>query len=350
MILRVLTTMIGRGDGSSVRRRRRRVVVSLGLGAVMLAGCLPGTTSSGAQPKGGAGVKARTTTTTASTAPPLTAAPPVSAAPPVTAAPTPTVPPTVLPVTTGTTVWHADADRDSDAGSRTLFWKKESSTTSRLGIVDDPTGQFGKVYRAYLTPNDITSDANRAEFSQALLGDGDTKLRLANDVTPRGSTQNIWFGWRSLFGSDLVIADGHSNDGNYMQLKGDSSCGGPAIGMTVKYGRLTLRSERYLTEYRNIAWNGPKMSTLLGSWHSFVLHVQFSKDASIGYLEVWLDGSRQTMSNGQTRIYFPTVCPDDTYVYPKLGVYGMDVAVGAGPVHWIESPRIGTSYESAAPR
>jgi hypothetical protein len=221
---------------------------------------------------------------------------------------------------------------------------------SRLSIVDDPTGRYGKVYRAYLTPTDITTGANRAEFAQALLGDGDTKLRLANDVTPRGSTQNIWFGWRSLFGPDVVIDDGNKNDGNYMQLKGDSSCGGPAIGMTIKYGRLTLRSERYLTEYGNAAWSGPKMSTLLGSWHSFVLHVQFSKDAATGYLEVWLDGVRQTMSNGQPRIYFPTVCPDDTYIYPKMGVYGMDEATGAGPVHWIESPRIGTGYEAVTPR
>jgi hypothetical protein len=268
-------------------------------------------------------------------------------------------PPTVVPTTeapdpapTADAMWHADADADADAGTTTRFWRKEvaSDDMSRLRVVDDPAGQFDEVYQAYLTPSEIDDGFKRAEFSQALLGDGSTKLRLGVEDTPEGSTENIWFGWRSLFGGDVAIDEDHSNDGNYMQLKGDSSCGGPAIGMTIKFGRLTLRSEQHLDEYDHAAWNGPRMSTLLGSWHTVVLHVQFSKDASVGYLEVWFDGRRQIMSNGENRIYFPTVCPDDTYVYPKLGVYGMDDAIGDGPAHWFESPRIGTSYEAVVPR
>ncbi len=249
-----------------------------------------------------------------------------------------------------TPMWHADADVDVDAGSGTRFWNKEANNLSRLSIVNDPKGLYGRAYRAYLTPTDIASGSNRAEFSQAFLGDGTTELRLANDVTPLGSTQNVWFGWRSLFGSSVVADASHSNDGNFMQLKGDSSCGGPAVGLTIKYGRLTLRSELYLTAYQNIAWNGPSMSTMVGSWHSFVIHVQFSKLASVGYLEVWLDGTRQMMTNGQMRIYFPTLCPNDTYIYPKLGVYGMNTTIGVGPEHWFESARIGTSYEAVVPR
>jgi hypothetical protein len=121
--------------------------------------------------------------------------------------------------------------------------------------------------------------------------------------------------------------------------------------MTIKYGRLTLRSERYLAEYDNIAWNGPEMSALLDDeWHDMVMHVYFSLDSTVGYLECWLDAVQQTMSNGQTRIHFPTICTaEDTYIYPKMGVYGMDEGIGAGPHHWVESPRIGLSYEAVAP-
>lgn len=249
-------------------------------------------------------------------------------------------------------MWHADADSDVDSGGNTRFWKKEvaSGDLSRLAIVDDPKGLYGKVYRAFLTPAEISAGSKRAEFSQALLGDGSTKLKLAVPSTPKGSTEEIWFGWRSLFGKDIVVSSSHSNDGNYMQLKGDSSCGGPAIGMTIKYGRLTLRSEQYLPQYNDIAWNGPALSTLLDAWHSFVLHVKFSKDASVGYLEVWLDGAPQTLINGQKRLYFQTVCTNDTYIYPKLGTYGMDSATGGGPYHWFESPRIGTTYDAVVPR
>lgn len=270
-----------------------------------------------------------TSTTTSTTAPPTTT----------------TTAPTITP--SGDALWHANADVDVDNGDHTRFWKKavDSGNMARLSIVDDPSGRFGKVYRANLSVAEIESGDNRAEFAQALLGDGDTKLPLG--VT---GTQNVWFGWRSRFGRDIVIDPSHDNDGNYMQLKGDSSCGGPAVGLTIKYGRLTLRSEQYLTATEGVAWNGPAMSSLLdGRWHDFTLHVQFAKD-STGYLEVWLDGVRQTMVNGGTRINFPTMCPNDSYVFPKLGVYGMDHAIGVGPVHWIESPRIGTSYQSVVPR
>ena len=248
-------------------------------------------------------------------------------------------------------LWHADADTDVDLGNATLYWQKEvaSGDETRLSIVEDPVGLYGKVYRAALSAGDIDAGDNRAEFAQALLGDGSTKLKLANDLTATGATREIWFGWRSLFGGDLAVSSRSSNDGNFMQLKGDSSCGGPAIGMTVKYGRLTLRSERYLTATDGIAWNGPPMSTMLdGNWHGFLLHVKFAKDDT-GYLEVTLDGVPQVMTNGANRIHFPTVCPGDSLVYPKLGVYGMDRGTGAGPVHWIESPRIGLTPASAVP-
>jgi hypothetical protein len=226
----------------------------------------------------------------------------------------------------------------------------DSGVMSRLSIVNDPKGIYGKVYKAALLASEINADDNRAEFSEALLGDGDTELELGIDSSAAGSTKEIYFGWKSLFGGDVSIDEDRSNDGNYMQLKGDSSCGGPAIGLTIKYGRITLRSEQFLTQYDGAAWTGPSFASLMnGQYHSFVLHVRFSKDPSQGFLEVWLDGARQTLSNGQNRIYFPTMCPNDTYVYPKLGVYGMDVGIGAGPSHWFESPRIGTTYESVRP-
>jgi hypothetical protein len=345
-------------DRSATRgRRRRRAVAGLLLVAVAAAGARPGPVAEALSkrlrddvssarpshvtprgPKSVASTSESTTTTTVAPTTTTTLAPTTT-----TVAPTTT---TVAPTATTTSpLWHADADRDVDRGDSTLFWKKESHDDSRLIMVDDPLGRFGKVYRANLTATDVNSGNNRSEFAQALLGDGSTKLKLANP-----GTTNIWFGWRSLFGRDVLVDPDHSNDGNYMQLKGDSSCGGPAIGMTVKEGRLTLRSELYLPGTDGVAWNGPAMSSVLDNrWHDFLLHVNFAKD-STGYLEVWLDGQAQVMTNGSTRISFPTVCPNDTYVYPKLGVYGMDEGIGAGPVHWIESPRIGTTAASAAPR
>ena len=248
--------------------------------------------------------------------------------------------------------WHADADRDVDLGDRTNFFGKHvaSERWDRLTIVDDPTGRFGRVYQAGLSPEDLEAGDDRAELVGARLGEGEAELLLGVDHTSQGSTRDVWIGWRSLFGRDVVVDEDHPNDGNYMQLKGDSDCGGPAIGLTIKSGRLTLRSERYLVATDGVAWKGPPMSELLdGSWHAFVLHVRFAKDG-VGGLEVFLDGRRQLMTNGRMWIRFPTMCPRDRYVRPKFGVYSMDDGFGTGPRHWIESPRIGDSYQAVAPR
>lgn len=249
-------------------------------------------------------------------------------------------------------LWHADADADADLGDGTRFFDKHvaSDAWDRLGIVVDPTGRFGRVYEAFLLPQDIDNGERRAELSHALLGDGETELRLADRHTAKGDTREVWMGWRSLFGPDVVFSRDHPNDGNYMQLKGDAACGGPVVGLTIKNGRLTLRSERYLESTDGVAWSGPPMEELLdGSWHSFVLRVRFAGDQS-GELEVIVDGRRQRMTNGRAQIRFPTMCPADTYVFPKFGVYSMDEAIGAGPHHWIESPRIGTTYLEVVPR
>jgi hypothetical protein len=250
----------------------------------------------------------------------------------------------------GKAMWHANADVDRDLGDQTLFMAKETESlpATRLSIVDDPLGSNGKVYRAHLTADDVDNGDNRAEWSEAFLGDGETERSLWGEDAP--GTTELWIGWRSLFGSDVLIDRGHDNDGNYMQMKGDSDCGGPAVGMTVKYGRLTIRSEQYLTATDGVAWNGPLMSTLLDDqWHDVLMHVNFAKDQT-GYVEIWLDGVSQRMTNGRYRINFPTVCPDDEQVYPKFGVYGMDEGIGSGPSHWVESPRIATTAPSAVPR
>jgi hypothetical protein len=254
------------------------------------------------------------------------------------------------PPTYPAALWHANADTDTSAdnSTETNYWKKEvtSSIWSRLRIVNDPLGQYGKVYYANITAADIAAGNKRAEWRGAYNGSGgnaDNQIKFAES---QNLPQNLYMGWRSLFGPDLAL-NNNENDGNFMQLKGDSSCGGPAVGITVRYNRLSIRA----IDGDYLAWDGPLMTTLMNNqWHSFVLHVNFSKDASTGYVELWLDGQPQTMANGQTRIYVPTVCPNDTHVFPKFGTYGMDVGKGVGPEHWVESPRIGTSYQSVVPR
>lgn len=256
----------------------------------------------------------------------------------------------------GSCLWTADADHDVNMIDGTLRWGDKAidgGTANRLTIVNDPAGRYGKVYRAYASPKDLASGATRAEFAESSLDGQELKLGVVKSLGK--DTRDVYIGWRSRIGSGVFLHN-DSNDGNYLQLKGDASTGGPAIGLTIRFNRLALRSENFLSGTDGTAWLGPQIRDIDDEWHQIVLHVVFSSNPSVGTLEVWFDGVRQKLSNGATTIHFPTMNPTDTYIYPKMGVYSMDVegsegsSGGPGPYHWFDNVRIGYTYAEAVPR
>jgi hypothetical protein len=65
-------------------------------------------------------------------------------------------------------------------------------------------------------------------------------------------------------------------------------------------------------------------------WYTFVWHIRFSMNPAVGYVEMWVDGVRQTMTGGGERRYGPTASPcyppnpatcPSSIIYPKLGIY-----------------------------
>ncbi len=294
--------------------------------------CQPTTTTTVPSTTSTTGGTTSTSTTTTSTTTTTTTVPPTTT--------------TTVPPTGATPLWHGNADTDVDRGGNTDCMDKETPglSSDHLSIANDPNGQYGKVYKAYLTAADINAGNNRAEWNEAYRNcDGNNELNLWGENGP--SSTDVFVGWRSMFGGNYFLS-GADNDGNVLQWKGDSSCGGPAVGMTIRNNRLAIRT----IDGDFQAYSGPLFSSLVdGEWHDMVLRVNFSK-TSTGFVEFWLDGVAQTMLNGQTRINVPTVCPNDVKVYPKWGTYGMDVGTGAGPIHYLESPRIGLSYAQAVPR
>ena len=88
-----------------------------------------------------------------------------------------------------------------------------------------------------------------------------------------------------------------------------------------------------------------------GDWHSFVVHIHFSTDLEKGFVEVWFDSTPQTFTDGTQRHVMATMCPDDTYEYLKMGFYRGTKITGYGDAyHWIDTPRLGTSYAGVVPR
>jgi hypothetical protein len=217
---------------------------------------------------------------------------------------------------------------------------EEDESSSNLTIANDPAGLHGKVYRAE------TFGTGRAEWANANRNcDGSTRLNLWGTNGP-GST-DVYIGWRSYFNGNFALT-GSANDGNVLQWKDDSTCGGPSVGMTIRNNRLSLRTIDGDPPGVEGLWNDPALfASRMGDWTDFVMRVNFSTTSS-GFIELWVDGVPQIMSDGTTRHEGPTVCSGATRIYPKFGVYSMNS--GSNARHWLDDPRIGLSYAAVVPR
>lgn len=242
---------------------------------------------------------------------------------------------TPAPTSTGNlggAVWHADADTRGMGA-----WKSIQCPSGACDVTDDPLGRYGKVYRFTLNTGETYS------------GDGNSRAEVYGAKLTNGQILDFYEGDEYYLGFRTLVSNGihtnNGNSGNFFQLKGDSSCSGPAVGLTMNQGLLTLRTELY-----GIMWRGPEMANYTGTWHDMVVHVYFSKDPNKGYVEAWLDGVPQTFVDGTRRYYEATMCPNDEYIYLKMGYYRGSHTEYPSGTHWIESPRLGPTYESVVPR
>ncbi len=97
---------------------------------------------------------------------------------------------------------------------------------------------------------------------------------------------------------------------------------------------------RYALEDTNgtVWWSGPEID--FEKWHEFVIRVNHSQEAGVGFAEVWMDDVPQKMSNGLFRRYGATML--DEFNYPKAGYYRDEDLLGTGSVD-IAGYRIATN-------
>lgn len=89
-----------------------------------------------------------------------------------------------------------------------------------------------------------------------------------------------------------------------------------------------------------VPWSIP-LST--STWQKFVLRMKMSKDGTVGYIELWYNGTKQTFTNGSQRLYCRTY--DSNYCDPKWGVYGGD---DSQATNIVKNIKIASTYADAA--
>jgi hypothetical protein len=134
----------------------------------------------------------------------------------------------------------------------------------------------------------------------------------------------------------------------FMELYGPPYGGSPTIEMDVVGHRLAFGSHTTATGYKTY-WTSAANITL-GKWENFVLHVNWSTDPKVGYVELWLNGVRQIFANGSTRVNFATFDPsingrsDTVYInqYRQAGQRLGTVTI------FQDNIRVGRTYTSVA--
>ncbi|SHL72417.1 Polysaccharide lyase [Chitinophaga jiangningensis] len=213
-------------------------------------------------------------------------------------------------------LWNGDA-----ALGASNVWKVlniEGSGT--ITVATDPV--YGPVWQFYKPAGSHRTEGHGAKNFAAAEGD------------------DIYLGWRSK-----LVIPANQNTNAVFQWKAYGS-GQPMLQNFPIVLSTTTSGKFHLMHYApgKIGTEVWQTNLLAAVWNDIVMRIKVSRDSSIGFIEFWYNGTKQTLVNGTQRYYARTW--DADYCDPKWGVYGGDAADITNFVHGL---KIGSTYGDAAP-
>jgi len=213
---------------------------------------------------------------------------------------------------------------DFETGSFSQWTEVEEATDDRVQLVESPARQGRWAGRFEVRPGDEVSGGNRAEVRTS----GDVRFVEGDEY---------WFGWSTGFSEDFPNEDLW---GIFMQLKNDGT-GSPPVEMSIQDDEIELKqSTPREGGYKFV--ESESVDIARGTWHDFVLHVKFSSDPEVGFLELWHNGKLlQPKMSGQT-------LRPGLFSYVKQGYYRSGDHTQPGVI-FQDAMRLGRSYEEVDP-
>jgi hypothetical protein len=234
------------------------------------------------------------------------------------------------------------------APSSPLVWSGDFSTgdLSQWGYVQDCPGSIKVV------PNPAGS-GNVAQFSVS-----DQDIHTNCPLLQPGTNPNAFLASRQLFhnGDDMYISlseyfpVGFPSTTNWFQvaeLYGQPYGGSPPLGIDVAGNNLVL--SRDATHGYDTPWKTPIQQ---GVWQNLVLHVKFSPDPAVGFVEIWDNGVQQTFSDGTQRLMMDTLIPGINWNSPNgtnalfLDQYRSGSASMGTVTEYAGPTKVGTTFAS----
>lgn len=242
------------------------------------------------------------------------------------------------------------AQDDADGADPDLIWKS-----------DFETGDLSEWSSVQACPGGVTvvtspvrSGKYAARFSVA---DDDTHAKCASVPTENPRAQivgplglfkpgdEVYIGFSTFFPADFPTITAWLQ---FQEEYGPPFNGSPTIELDVFGDRLGMWSQQNGVETQIwLASNAIHKGT---AWEDIVLHVKWSTDPNVGFVEIYYEGALQTFTDGKTRDYFATFVPtingllDSVYMnqYRKAGANLGTVAL------YHDDIRVGRTYASVA--
>ncbi|RKH09232.1 carbohydrate-binding protein [Corallococcus praedator] len=208
---------------------------------------------------------------------------------------------TVVTPTPGGIIWRGDFE----SGDRGQWDGTQMVSSDRLQVIPSPVREGGYALKATVRQGDdpINSSGNRNEIFKQ------TKEAVGSEY---------WYRWSNRFPSDFPSAKTWQL---FTQWHHDGCCGSPPVEFYV-YGeemRLNIGGDPGV-----IVWKTPLVRN---QWHDFIFHVKWSPNASVGFVELYYNGTLvlpkrfiATQYSGQLN-------------YLKIGLYRNDTVAPVGVVY-----------------
>jgi hypothetical protein len=172
----------------------------------------------------------------------------------------------------------------------------------RIRLVDEPDAYSGeRSARFEVRPGDEAAGGNRAELAGPSFDEGD----------------EVWFRQSIRVDSESAVAGGWQEVVQY-SANGE---GPPAVALLTEPAGAGDRFRLKLADGDggDVYWRSPELER--DAWHDVGVRVLFSSGQD-GEVSVWLDGSRETLANGEETMTGSTFEFGDAYF--KTGVYRSD--------------------------
>ena len=214
-----------------------------------------------------------------------------------------------------TVIWDGDASKGTGVFKAIGTGNCIGEGSSSLTAVNDSTQ--GRVWR-YLKP----ADSNRCE---------NHGVKNGSTAVVFGNGKLYYLGWRSK------ITTTANNNANF-QWKSYGTGHQQNFPLVLKM----------ISSQMNLMYTHPggantflwRRSISKDAWNHYVLAVNVNSNASVGYVELWFNGAKQSFLTGGQRYNGRTF---DTGLHncPKWGVYG---GSGTSMTNYVDGLKIGTTY------